>query len=350
MNVRRWFFSGIAVCLNIPVVVFAQETKGLVPCGRDGQAECQTCHVVQLVSGVNAWLVGILSIAAAIMFMIAGFKLVTANGNPGVLQDAKGMIVNVAIGFVIVLAAWLLLDLFMKSLLSDSEQGLGPWSQISCVDQPVAGLQEGFLEIRIDEVSLPGYPQSTSRGTAYQSTMSQADLAATAGLSAQQADDLIAAAAANENLSPEQARNLQALMRVESGGCRNVVSQAGALGCMQIMPGTAKQYDPSLRNMSDAQVRAQLLNEEYNINLGTKIYADLYSKLGGQEKLVYAAYNAGEGSLQPSTDCPGDMRWECEWDSPGCHDNGRTNCTPNTGYIETRNYVKKVPGVAEKLP
>ena len=149
MNVRRWFFSGIAVCLNIPVVVFAQETKGLVPCGRDGQAECQTCHVVQLVSGVNAWLVGILSIVAGIMFIIAGFKLVTANGNPSALQAAKGMIVNVAIGFVIVLAAWLLLDLLMKSLLSDSEQGLGPWNQISCVDQPVATTTPGKLDIYI---------------------------------------------------------------------------------------------------------------------------------------------------------------------------------------------------------
>jgi hypothetical protein len=147
MNARRWFFSGVAVCLNIPVFVSAQQ--GLVPCGRVGQEDCQTCHVVQLVSGVNAWLVGILSIVATIMFVIAGFKLVTSNGNPSALQDAKNMIINVAIGFVIVLAAWLLLDLFMKSLLSDSQQGLGPWNQISCVDQPVATTDPGWLNIQI---------------------------------------------------------------------------------------------------------------------------------------------------------------------------------------------------------
>jgi len=147
MNARRWFFSGVAVCLNIPVFVYAQQ--GLVPCGRVGQDDCQTCHVVQLVSGVNAWLVGILAIVATIMFVIAGFRLVTSNGNPSVLQDAKSMIINVAIGFVIVLAAWLLLDLFMKSLLSDSEQGLGPWNQIACVDQPVARTDPGRLNITI---------------------------------------------------------------------------------------------------------------------------------------------------------------------------------------------------------
>jgi len=147
MNARSWFFSGVAVCLNIPTFVYAQ--AGLVPCGRAGQGDCQTCHVVQLVSGVNAWLVGILSIVATIMFVIAGFRLVTSNGNPSVLQDAKSMIINVAIGFVIVLSAWLLLDLFMKSLLSDSEQGLGPWNEIECVDQPVARTDPGRLEITI---------------------------------------------------------------------------------------------------------------------------------------------------------------------------------------------------------
>jgi len=297
-------------------------------------------------------LVGILAIVATIMFVIAGFRLVTSNGNPGVLQDAKSMIINVAIGFTIVLAAWLLLDLFMKSLLSDTQQGLGPWNQIACVDQPVAETKEGSLTIKIEQVSLPGYLPDSSRGTAYQSgqtSFTEADLAAVAGLTAQEADALIAAAAANENLSPEQARNLQALMRVESGGCRNVVSPVGALGCMQVMPDTARQYDPALRSMSDSQVRAQLLTQEYNIALGTQIYADLYDKLGGQEQLVFAAYNAGEGSLQASSDCPGLMRWQCEWDSPGCHETGRTNCTPNTGYIETRNYVQKVAGVADGL-
>ena len=342
------------MCLNIPIIVLAD--GGLVPCGRDADTGlntvCQTCHVLQLVNGVTAWLVGILALVSAIMFIIAGFRMVTANGNPSALKDAKNMILNVAIGFAIVIAAWLLIDLFMKSLLSDTQQGLGPWNQIACVDQPVAETKEGSLTIKIEQVSLPGYLPDSSRGTAYQSgqtSFTEADLAAVAGLTAQEADALIAAAAANENLSPEQARNLQALMRVESGGCRNVVSPVGALGCMQVMPRTARQYDPALRGLSDAEVRTRLLNEDYNISLGTKIYADLYNKLGQNEELVFAAYNAGENALKASSDCPGLMRWECEWDSPGCYGTSRTNCTPNTGYIETRNYVKKVPGVAENL-
>jgi soluble lytic murein transglycosylase-like protein len=120
---------------------------------------------------------------------------------------------------------------------------------------------------------------------------------------------------------------------------------------MQIMPDTAKSYDSSLQGLSDAQVREKLINDDaYNMQLGALIYADLYSKYDNDERLVYAAYNGGPGSNGPSADCPGLRKWECEWDSPGCYDTGQTSCTPNTGYIETRNYVQKIPNVASQLP
>ena len=58
--------------------------------------------------------------------------------------------------------------------------------------------------------------------------------------------------------------------------------------------------------------------------------------------LALAAYNGGAGANSPSSDCPGQKRWQCVWDSPGCYNTGKTDCTPNTGYIETRNYVKNI--------
>jgi hypothetical protein len=142
MNLRQMYFSLLALLLQLPVLAYAD---GLVPCGRDGQDACQMCHTVQLVNGVTAWLVGILSIAAAIMFVIAGFRLVTANGNPSVMQDAKNTITNVAIGFAIVLAAWLLIDLMMKTLLGGGSVAAGPWNQIACIDQPNSTVKEGNL-------------------------------------------------------------------------------------------------------------------------------------------------------------------------------------------------------------
>jgi len=339
MNIRQLYFSGLAMLLQIPVFVYAD---GLVPCGGDGEEACQMCHAVQLVVGTTGWLVGILSIVAAILFIVAGFRILTAQGNPGVLQQAKSMIVNVAIGFVIILSAWLLIDLLMKTLVGEGMSEVGPWNRIACVDQPESEVIPAFV----------GFPTpNSSRGTAYDTGVGidPTILTGIANLSADEADAAIVVAAAQAGLDAEQVRNMQALMRVESGGCRNNVSPVGALGCMQIMPTTAAQYDPALRNMSPAAVRAQLLDPNYNIALGARIYADLYERFDGNETMVFAGYNGGPGSLQASSDCPGLARYQCVWDSPGCYNTGRTDCTPNTGYIETRNYVEKVAAVAREL-
>ena len=165
MNPRSLFFSGVALVLQIPLLAYAQ---GLVPCGGDGQEACQMCHSVQLINEVTAWLVGLLSVVAAVMFVIAGLRIVTAQGNPSVLKDAKSMIVNVAIGFVIVLTAWLLIDLLLKTLLGDGEVAAGPWNTIACINQPTATTKEGnlgtFEQVRLF-IDFPTV--DTSRGTAF---------------------------------------------------------------------------------------------------------------------------------------------------------------------------------------
>lgn len=339
MNLRRLYFSGLAVCLQLPLFTYA---AGLVPCGGVGEEPCQMCHSVQLINSVTGWLVGILSVVAAIMFVMAGFRILTAQGNPSALQDAKEMITNVAIGFMIVLAAWLGIDLMMKTLLGGNEAAIGPWNTIACVEQPGTTVIPAFV----------GFPTvDSSRGTAYDtgSSVDPTILIGLANLSADDADAAIVSAAAVAGLDAQQTRNLQALMRVESGGCRNNVSPVGALGCLQIMPATAAQYDPALRGLSEQAVRAKLLDPSYNIPLGARIYADLYQRFDGDESKVFAGYNGGPGSLQPSSDCPGLARYQCVWDSPGCYGTNRTDCTPNTGYIETRNYVQKVSAVASQL-
>lgn len=56
----------------------------------------------------------------SIMFMYAGFKYLTANGNPGQISTAHNYFLNAIIGFVIMLSAWLLVDFIFKSLLKPS--------------------------------------------------------------------------------------------------------------------------------------------------------------------------------------------------------------------------------------
>lgn len=78
---------------------------------------------------------------------------------------------------------------------------------------------------------------------------------------------------------------VRAVMRVESGGNPNAISSAGAIGLMQLMPGTARglgvdPHDP-IRNLEG----------------GIKYLAQLSGKYNGDYVKTLAAYNAGSGRV-----------------------------------------------------
>ncbi|MBX7482015.1 lytic transglycosylase domain-containing protein [Qipengyuania qiaonensis] len=79
-----------------------------------------------------------------------------------------------------------------------------------------------------------------------------------------------------------------AVMRVESGGRRNAVSRAGAMGLMQIMPGTWAQLRARHRLGSDP------FDPRDNILAGAAYLRAMYNRYGNVTAML-AAYNAGPG-------------------------------------------------------
>lgn len=99
---------------------------------------------------------------------------------------------------------------------------------------------------------------------------------------------------------------LEAVITVESAYNPHAVSPAGAMGLMQLMPGTAQRF-----GVEDSFSPAE------NIRGGSKYLSHLMSLFNGDLNLVLAAYNAGEGAV---------MKYG--------------NSIPP--YKETQNYVRKV--------
>lgn len=120
--------------LALPQLAFAQ----FVPCdgvGINGGIPCDACHFIEMGQRILTWLIVILAVVFGAVALMAGWGLVTSGGNPAALSAAKQKLLNALIGFLLVLAAWLIIDILMRSLLAGgtgSIAGYGPWNQIQC--------------------------------------------------------------------------------------------------------------------------------------------------------------------------------------------------------------------------
>ncbi len=116
------------------------------------------------------------------------------------------------------------------------------------------------------------------------------------------------------------------LMRQESMFRPKIVSPAGAIGLMQIMPATGKRVAKQI-GMNDFEV-GLLENPEVNIMLGTAYLADLVKRYGEDWIKVFAVYNAGPEAV---------AKWTASM--PQAETDEFVECIL---YRETRLYVKKV--------
>lgn len=101
--------------------------------------------------------------------------------------------------------------------------------------------------------------------------------------------DIIRAEAERRGLEPYL---VASIIRQESGFEPTVVSNAGAVGLMQIMPQEAARI-ASAAGIEDT-TRERLFDPDQNIAIGAAEYSQKLKTMGGNPILAVAAYNAGE--------------------------------------------------------
>jgi Type IV secretion system pilin len=126
------YFGMWKLLLVWPLFLFPSSTfaAGLVPCGGAGEDSCGFCHILQLIDNVFTWLGMALGLVAVLVIIFGGLVLVTSLGNASAKVYAKKTIANYLVGYVIFLAAWMIVD-FILSILVDSETQ-SFWEVIQC--------------------------------------------------------------------------------------------------------------------------------------------------------------------------------------------------------------------------
>jgi len=118
-----FFVLASATFLFVPAETNAQD--GLVPCGGEGQDECNFCHIFALAYNLVRFVlvpdanlnngIAIVPLLATILLAIGGFFFLTSAGSGPRLEKAKQIITATIVGVFIIYGAWIFVSLLLDT-------------------------------------------------------------------------------------------------------------------------------------------------------------------------------------------------------------------------------------------
>ncbi|PIU99668.1 MAG: hypothetical protein COY22_01245 [Candidatus Tagabacteria bacterium CG_4_10_14_0_2_um_filter_40_13] len=369
-KIKLFIFLSV-IATMAPLIAFAAigVTYPLVPCGGASQPACSVaCFYVMIDRIINFILYAIAMPLSATALMVAGIYLV-AGGSEKAITTGKAIFKFTLIGLFIAFGAWLIVDLILGNLLQDKYKF---WQKFpaGCTANPVSSslnnqitsnglalnnsntstavsniLDDGSYEDGVD-TNTPGFQILENQPP--EGTGLSPDINPTADCNANIPGNLLGA-----DLNGVEPARVAAIIQAESSGNPNAFNAEndgkGSYGLMQVRADTARLYDSSLAGLSDAQIGDKLINDsKYNVNIGTKYYADLLNKYGNPT-LASSAYNGGPLANRPSVNCANEpspyggtmRRWECPYDN-------NAHTVANIGYQPTRKYTQNINNFYQK--
>lgn len=310
-----------------PDIAFAQATPiggdalnsfegQLVPVMCNSPQTCGTCEFVELINNIIRFIITFATIAATLLIMYSGFRLVISGGNVAAKKSAKDTLTNVIVGYIILLAAFLIVNTFLGVLLPGNSGVLG-WQQIECL-YPTTPVAQSYREYEIvprdiDALIARGEYTALASGGGSCSVRTDGACAAsnmTCFANAADASRVCNLESSGGNVQAVSGSDLCADGRSFSGGLWqvNILAHCGRIpGCacdfFETTGGSAQgeclQYQTNSRGVRYCQYRNcritdgarynQCMNAVLNQNTNTQIACDLYAEAGGWQPWVTSA-------------------------------------------------------------
>lgn len=128
-----FFLSLFLILFSFSLPVLAQDTNppgDLFPCGNVDPRECGYEHLLRLVQGIVSRLFTYSLILSSIVFAYAGFLYLSSQDSPGQRDQAKKIFINVVIGLAVMMTAWVIVNLVLTALVSDSFLSNSPFKSV----------------------------------------------------------------------------------------------------------------------------------------------------------------------------------------------------------------------------
>ncbi len=127
----KYIRLGLFVCIGLLLVTAPIYAAGIVPaCAPD----CKACDFVQLGQNIIDWFIKVAASVIALTFAWGGAKMVMSGGDTGAVSSARSMMTNAVVGFMILMAGYLIVDTVLKLFLND--QSYGVWNKVQCTVAP----------------------------------------------------------------------------------------------------------------------------------------------------------------------------------------------------------------------
>ena len=140
---KKIFIASIFLLCFLVVPFFVNAIEGgIVQCGPGFDKECDFSDLVSMFGRIIYILINFLAPAIALLLLIAGGIIyLTSMGDPMKLLKAKTTIVSVVIGAVIIMTAWLVVELIYSGLSSEIEPEKY-WESESLIEETSTSTQQ----------------------------------------------------------------------------------------------------------------------------------------------------------------------------------------------------------------